>query len=141
MAQSYGIAILPWSPLAAGFLTGKYKKGELPSPAEGRLTDGTQWYIRHFKDEGFRVVEEVVNYSKQKGVSPSQFSLAWCVQQQGVTSPIIGPRTMEQLEDNLKALDVKITDEDRAFVDRIVPPGRVVIDYYEADFGPSKYRW
>ena len=70
----------------------------------------------------------------------SQLALAWCVQQPGVTSPIIGPRTMEQLEDNLGALNVKITDEDRAAIDQLVPPGRMVSPFYEADFGPHQYR-
>jgi aryl-alcohol dehydrogenase-like predicted oxidoreductase len=63
------------------------------------------------------------------------------MQQPGITSPIIGPRTMEQLEDNLGALDVEITAEDRAAVDALVPPGRMASPFYEADFGPHKYRW
>jgi aryl-alcohol dehydrogenase-like predicted oxidoreductase len=74
------------------------------------------------------------------GCTLSQFALAWCIHQPGVTSPIIGPRTLEQLEDNLKALDVKITDEDRAKVDAIVPRGGMVAPYYEADFGPHLFR-
>jgi aryl-alcohol dehydrogenase-like predicted oxidoreductase len=60
--------------------------------------------------------------------------------QPGVTSPIIGPRTMEQLEDNLQAFDVEITDADREAVDQLVPPGQMLASYYEADFGPHAYR-
>ena len=70
----------------------------------------------------------------------SQFALAWCVQQSGVTSPIIGPRTIEQLEDNLKALEVSVTDEDRAKVDELIAPGQMVSPFYEAAFGPHPYR-
>jgi aryl-alcohol dehydrogenase-like predicted oxidoreductase len=70
----------------------------------------------------------------------SQFALAWCVQQPGVTSPIIGPRTMEQLEDNLAALEVGISDKDRAEVDALIPPGRMASPFYEANFGPHPYR-
>ena len=71
----------------------------------------------------------------------SQLALAWCLHQPGVTSPIIGPRTMAQLEDNLGALDVTITDADRARIDEVIPPGRMVAPFYEANFGPQMYRW
>lgn len=140
MAQSYGFGLIPWSPLAAGFLTGKYQRGG-DRPSDARLQKENEWYNRHFKEEAFVVADHVVEYARKKGCTPSQFALAWCARQPGVTSPIIGPRTLEQLEDNLRALAVSITDEDRAFVDSIVPPGRVTIDYYEADFAASLYSW
>ncbi|MBI4427687.1 MAG: aldo/keto reductase [Ignavibacteriales bacterium] len=139
-AQSYGLGLIPWSPLAAGFLTGKYRKGEA-RPADARLQQENEWYNRHFTDEAFNLAEQIVEYAKKKGCTPSQFALSWCLHQKGITSPIIGPRTMDQFEDNLRALEISLTDEDRAFVDRIAPSGRVTIDYYEADFGPSAYRW
>jgi aryl-alcohol dehydrogenase-like predicted oxidoreductase len=62
------------------------------------------------------------------------------MQQPGVTSPIIGPRTMEQLEDNLQAADIEITDADREKVDGVVSPGEFVSPFYQADFGPHTYR-
>lgn len=74
------------------------------------------------------------------GCTLSQFALAWCMRRPGITSPIIGPRTLEQLEDNLKALDVRLGDEDYKKVDQIVPPGGMVAPYYEADFGPHQFR-
>jgi aryl-alcohol dehydrogenase-like predicted oxidoreductase len=58
--------------------------------------------------------------------------------QVGVTSPIIGPRTMEQLEDNLGALDVDVTNEQRAALDEVAAPGEVIVPFYEADFGPHR---
>ena len=70
----------------------------------------------------------------------AQFALAWCMHQPGVTSPIIGPRTLDQLVDNLGALDVEVTDEDRAKVDALVPPGLMVSPFYNADFGPHPHR-
>ena len=72
---------------------------------------------------------------------PGLFALAWCLANPILTSIILGPRTMEQLEDNLGALAVEITAEDRAAVDVLVPPGRMASPFYEADFGPHKYRW
>ena len=64
-----------------------------------------------------------------------------CMQRDGITSPILGPRTMEQFEDNLKAMDVKITDEDRKKIDEISPPGGMIVPFYEANFGPQPQRW
>ena len=76
-----------------------------------------------------------------KGVSLSQLALAWVMQQPGVTTPIIGPRTLEQLEDNLKATTITLSAEELKAIDAIVPPGTHVSVYYEADFGPHLHRW
>ena len=67
-------------------------------------------------------------------------ALAWTLCNPAVTAPIIGPRTMTQLEGNLKALDVKLTEEDLAKIDELVAPGTHLASYYEADFGPMQYR-
>jgi aryl-alcohol dehydrogenase-like predicted oxidoreductase len=139
MAQSYGLAILPWSPLAAGFLTGKYRIDT--KVADARLHDDNSWYHRHFKDAAYQLVDALQMYAATRGVPASQFALAWCARQPGVTSPIIGPRTMEQYLDNLAALSVVISPEDISFADSIAPPGRMTIDYYEADFAKSAFGW
>ena len=73
-------------------------------------------------------------------MSLSQFAIAWLLRQPGVTSPIIGPHGADQLKDNLAALDVEITDDDRQQVDRVVPPGGVVSPFYEADFAANVQR-
>ena len=67
-------------------------------------------------------------------------ALAWVMGQPGVTSPIIGPRTTEQLEDNLAAADVELTEDDRHAIDRLVPSGHHVAPYYEADFDPHRFQ-
>jgi aryl-alcohol dehydrogenase-like predicted oxidoreductase len=142
MAQTYGIGIIPWSPLGGGLLTGKYRRGA-PSPSEGRYADVSErpWMQRRKTEGVYDVVEAIEPLAEEKGCTLSQFTVAWCMGQPGVTSPIIGPRTMEQLEDNLGALDVVITDEDRARIDALVPPGGVFAPFYEADFGPHEQRW
>ncbi len=61
--------------------------------------------------------------------------------QPAITSPIIGPRTMEQLNDNLDAVGVEVTDDDRKAIDGVIPPGRAVYTYYESSFGPHPQRW
>jgi aryl-alcohol dehydrogenase-like predicted oxidoreductase len=92
-------------------------------------------------DRAFDVVEGLTPLAQAKGCSMTQFALAWCVQQPGVTSPIIGPRTLAQLEDNLKALDITITSEDRQRIDELIPPGQMASPFYEANFGPHPFRW
>ena len=142
MAQTFGIGTIPWSPLAGGLLTGKYTR-ENRSPEGARYTDVS--YSRRFAtrktEEIYDVVEALQPVVAAKGCTLSQFALAWVHERPGVTSPIIGPRTMAQLEDNLAALNVTLTDADRALVDQLVPPGRMVSAFYEADFGPNQHRW
>ena len=141
LAQSYGIGLIPWSPLAGGLLTGKYNRNT-PAPEGTRFADFTSNPIlqKRWNDIAFDAIDQYDAYVKERGVPFSHFALAWCAAMPGVTAPIIGPRTLEQLEDNLKALDFKITPEDMAKVDTIVPKGGMVSPYYDADFGPN-VRW
>jgi aryl-alcohol dehydrogenase-like predicted oxidoreductase len=95
----------------------------------------------HFTKEAFAVAEVVEAIATEKGCTPGQLALAWCKEQPSITSPIIGPRTMEQLEDNLGATAVDITEEDRERLDEVAPPGRATVAYYEGDFGPHRFCW
>jgi len=142
MAQTYGIALIPWSPLAGGFLTGKYQRGA-SRPEDSRFDpeNESDWAASHFTDAAFDVIELLDHIAKEKNCSISQLSLAWCAQQPGITSPIIGPRTMEQLLDNLGAADIGITESDRERIDAVSLPGRAITPYYQADFGPHKFHW
>ena len=139
MAQTYGTALIPWSPMAGGFLTGKYRRGEA-RPTDARYQDENE-DTDLFSDSAFNVLDVVLAIAAEKGCTPSQFALAWCAQQPGITSPIVGVRTMEQLEDNLGAIDVQVTDEERERIDEVAPPGGVITRYYRADFGPHLFRW
>jgi aryl-alcohol dehydrogenase-like predicted oxidoreductase len=142
MAQTFGIAIIPWSPLAGGLLTGKYSRSA-PPPPDSRFADveNNPRLQARMVEAVFDIVEGLQPLAASKGCTISQLALAWCMQQPGVTSPIIGPRTIEQLEDNLAALNVSLTPEDCAAIDQLAPPGRMVSPFYEADFGPHPFRW
>jgi len=150
MAQSYGLAILPWSPLARGFLSGKYKRGE-PIPGDSRFGFDTgrgpayeRRLQKHFSDRAYDVLDAIVQLAKEKGCSPSQIALSWVVSKPGVTSTIIGPRTMEHLLDNIGALDVKLSDADHAQLDLMAEPELATVPYYHGsmiDFKPSEYGW
>jgi len=134
-ARTYGIGIIPWSPLAGGKLTGKYKRGEA-APANSR-EDPTK-----FSEQTWTVLEGLEALCKEKGCTMTAFANAWCAAQPGVTSPIIGPNSVAQLNDNLAACEVTITEEDQKRVDELVKPGEHVEgqSYYKADFGPNT-RW
>ncbi len=139
MAQTYGLALIPWSPMAGGFLTGKYQRNQ-EHPSDARYTDTNQ-KSDLFSDAAYDLLETVIAIANEKGCTPSQLALAWCAQQPGITSPIVGIRTMEQLEQNLGAIEVKITDQDRIRIDETSFPGQVIVPYYQADFGPHLFRW
>ena len=120
--QRHGLAVIPWSPLAGGWLSGKYRKGKgLPTGSRGER--------RNWEMEGpaaqrrLDIIEGLMPAAQACGATLSQFALAWTLKHPAVTSPIIGPRTMDQLEDNLGALDVEISQETVAKVDALVPPG------------------
>jgi aryl-alcohol dehydrogenase-like predicted oxidoreductase len=134
VALTYGLGLIPWSPLAGGKLTGKYRRGE-PAP-EGSREDPSK-----FGEGTWKVLDGLRELCEAKGCSMTAFSLAWNLSQPGITSPIIGPNSVAQLEDNLAALDVQVTEEDRKKVDDLIPPGTHVEDYYRAEFGPHPQRW
>lgn len=150
MAQTYGIGILPWSPLARGFLSGKYKRGQ-DIPEGSRLSKDIQntgqigqRTRQHFSDLAYGVIDVVEALAQEKDCTPAQVALAWVIRQPGVTSPIVGPRTMAHLEDNLGAVAVDITDADRARLDEASAPEQSIVTYYSGqamDFAPSQYRW
>jgi len=140
MARTYGFAVIPWSPIGGGLLTGKYKRGqELPEGA--RFADQTNpIYRRRLTERIYDVVEGLEPIAQEKGCTLAQLSLAWVLNQPGVTSPIIGPRTMEQFEDNIGAVNVEITEDDTKRINRIIRRGDSVAPFYEAEFGPHPYR-
>ena len=140
VARNYGLALIPWSPLAGGMLTGKYKRGE-DAPENARLGRKSRRGEALFSDATFNIVEPVVDLARAKECTPSQIALSWCMNQPGITSPIIGPRTMEHLEDNLGALKVQLSMDDNRRLDDVAAPGRATVEYYNADWGPHEFRW
>ena len=142
MARTYGIGTIPWSPLAGGLLTGKYPRHQ-PAPPDSRFAVQANNPIqqRRMVEGVYDVVEGLQPIAAEKDCTVAQLALAWCIHQPGVTSPIIGRRTMDQLEDNLGALEVEVADADRSRIDGLVAPGRMVAPFYEADFGPHRFRW
>jgi aryl-alcohol dehydrogenase-like predicted oxidoreductase len=138
MARTYGFGIIPWSPIGGGLLSGKYRAGQ--ARPEGSRYEKGAWKNRD-NDTAMAAIEKYVAFCEERGHNPAQFALAWVLAQPGVTSPIVGPRTQAQLADYLKAREVTVSDDDRARIDVIFPPGTHVSVYYDADFGPHAHRW
>lgn len=147
MAQTYGIAVLPYSPTAGGFLTGKYRRDK-PAPADSRFDAfWTSAKEMHYTPAAFTILDVVTALSEEKGCTPYQLALAWCMQQPGITSPIIGPRTLQNFQDALPALNITLSAQDRERIDAVAPPGRATVPYYGYDgfawvtWGPHRFRW
>lgn len=138
MCRTYGIATIPWAPIAGGLLTGKYRAGEA-RPEGARYTSRSAPFHRD-NDNALIAVEKYLEFCQGRGVHPTHFAVAWCLAQPGVTSPIIGPRTMAQYEDYMQSLNITISEADKEAIDKIFPPGTHVSEYYRADFGPNE-RW
>jgi len=128
MCIKYGIGITPFFPLAAGLLSGKYRKGV-------KVEEGRHAKRDMEKDEKFRqsieVVEKLIPVAENRGITLAEFSLAWLMDRPGITSVILGARKLNYLISGLKACDIKLTEEELKKVDEIVPPGTYVYPYYE----------
>jgi aryl-alcohol dehydrogenase-like predicted oxidoreductase len=109
----YGIGVLPYSPLGGGFLTGKYRRDSDLPDSQRKL--GVQ---RHFKDRNWALLNEMEAVAQEKGdYTISQIALAWLLSNPLVTSPIIGARSIEQLKDNLGAVGLRLSTEEKARLD------------------------
>jgi aryl-alcohol dehydrogenase-like predicted oxidoreductase len=119
-----GIGVIPYNPLAGGVLTGKYERGE-PLPENTRLADKQGYRDRYYTDRTFDIVERFVAAADEHGVTPAQLALAWTLGDPRITSPIIGARTLDQLNDTLGRLDFVLSPREREEIPA-VRPGRWV---------------
>ena len=120
LCQAENIATIPWSPLARGFLSGKYKRNEDPKGARvesDRLIQG-----RYFQSADFDVVDRVVELAKEKDVKPTQIALAWMFTKEYVTSPIVGASKLEYLDDAVDSLSIKLSEDDVKRLEEVYTP-------------------
>lgn len=128
-----GLGILPWSPLAGGWLTGKYRPEERPTGASRLGEDphrGLEAYDRRSSEQRtWDVIEAVRTVAEGRGVSMAQVALAWVVDRPQVSSVLLGARTQEQLADDLGAADLHLDEEETALLDRVSDPGAAGYPY------------
>jgi len=116
-AIQYGLGIIPWSPLHGGLLSGalrKQREGTGSRSGEGRSADSL--------DNNREAIEAYEKLAAELGVDPADLALAWLLSRPGVTAPIVGPRTVEQLDNSLRALDITLEDETLTRLDELFPP-------------------
>jgi len=134
VAEKYGMGVIPWSPLAGGWLTGRYRKGEdVPESRRAQRLPGRYDMSKPANQAKLDAVEELALLAEDAGITLIHLALAFTLAHPAVTSPIIGPRTMEQLESQLGAVDVTLGEDILDRIDKIVPPG--VTLNREADSG------
>jgi aryl-alcohol dehydrogenase-like predicted oxidoreductase len=123
--RAAGLGVLPWGPLGAGFLSGRYGRGEAP-PEGSRLAEAEDAWEeaphRRAVAHNFRVVEEASAIADEHGVTTAEIALAWLLGTEGITGPIIGPRTTEQLEGLLGATKLVLSPDERSRLERHAPP-------------------
>jgi len=123
-AEKYGMGVIPWSPLAGGWLTGRYRKGEdVPTSHRAQRLPGRYDLSNPGNRAKLDAAEALALLAEDAGLSLVHLALAFTLAHPAVTAPIIGPRTMEQLESQLGAVDVTLSDDVLDRVDKIVPPG------------------
>lgn len=110
LCRSEGIGVVPWSPLARGFLSGNRSRQDWGETVRAKSDEFA--HQMYYQESDFTVVERVVELAQQRGVTPSQIALAWLLHQPGVTAPIIGASKMTHLEEDIAAIDIKLSPEE-----------------------------
>jgi aryl-alcohol dehydrogenase-like predicted oxidoreductase len=121
--RKYGIGVIPWGPLAGGFLTGKYQQGE-QAPADARLAKPVGIYSHIFTDDNWNKLSKLKAFAAKHGHTVAELAIAWLRAKPWITSVIAGARTVEQLSVNLPAMQWKLTDDEIAEIDAIAAPAQ-----------------
>jgi len=133
VCQKYSLAVLPWSPLGMGILAGRYTQpGQFPGGSRGESWQNPI-FRRRITRRGIAVGQQVASMAAERGLTPSQLALLWVKDQPGVTTPIIGPRTLAHLEDALPVMEMSLAPADRPLFDALVHPGNAVADFYNSN--------
>jgi aryl-alcohol dehydrogenase-like predicted oxidoreductase len=119
----FGVGVFPYSPLARGVLTGKYAPGAALDPVTRAGRGDKRIMETEWREESLGIAQQLVARARERGVTPGQFALAWVLNNRLVTGAIAGPRTLQQWDDYVAALEFRLDAEDEALVDRLVPPG------------------
>jgi aryl-alcohol dehydrogenase-like predicted oxidoreductase len=120
-AEYYGIGILIWSPLAGGFLSGKYDRGN-PPPRGTRFAEAGS-FVPFDREKGYRIIDALKEVSRRHGASPSGVALAWLLSRPAISSVIIAARKIEHLEDDIKAVDMRLSADDLKLLNEVSDPG------------------
>ena len=122
-AAYHGLGVVPYSPLARGVLSGKYAPNVAPDSNSRAGRQDKRILETEWRTESLQIAQQIQQYTRDKGVGIVEFAIAWVLNNHAVTSAIVGPRTEQQWDAYTKALEVRISAEDEAFIDSLVTPG------------------
>lgn len=131
LCKAYGLGIIAWAPMAMGVLIGRYSSAE-DYPADSRAALRGGIYAERVTEKGIEVGDRFVQLAKESGISPAQLSILWVKNQDGITAPLIGPRSVKQLEELLPVLEMKIDKEVKESCDGLVPPGSAAANFFNS---------
>lgn len=124
LCRAEGVGVIPWSPLARGFLTGTRRKQDYGTTLRAQTDDYA--HSMYYRESDFDVVARVVELAGRLGITPAQVSLAWLLHQPGVTAPIVGASKMRHLEEAVAAVSIQLSAEDRAYLEELYQPHPVL---------------
>ncbi|MFN2329036.1 MAG: aldo/keto reductase [Chromatocurvus sp.] len=131
LCQEYGLGLITWSPMAMGILAGRYSDaGNTPDDSRAMLRGGI--YAERVTPRGIEAGKCFVELARQHGISPAQLAILWVKDQPGITAPLVGPRTLEQLEHLLPVAEMLLSDGLREACDELNPPGSAVADFHNS---------
>ncbi len=131
LCQSYGLGIIPWSPMAMGILAGRYADADnTPKDSRASLRGGI--YAERVTARGIEVGNRFVELAKQHDIAPARLAILWVKDQPGITAPLIGPRSVEQLEHLLPVAEMSLSDELREACDGLNPPGTAAANFHNS---------
>jgi aryl-alcohol dehydrogenase (NADP+) len=120
LCSQEGIGVIPWSPLARGFLAGNRRAADRGDTE--RAKSDVFAHRLYYRESDFRIVERVAALAQRRGVAPAQIALAWLLHQPGVTAPIVGATKMVQLEESIAAAEITLTVEERRELEELYEP-------------------
>jgi aryl-alcohol dehydrogenase-like predicted oxidoreductase len=135
LALSEQLGVIPYNPLGAGLLTGKYSKDN--KPASGRIVEKDLYNKRYSNPLYYEIAEQFIDFARQAGVSPVTLAVSWVKSHSAVTAPIIGARNVAQLKDSLAAADFNMTDEMRDKITKLSPSPGTATDRSEEELDPK----
>jgi 1-deoxyxylulose-5-phosphate synthase len=119
-----GIGLVPWSPLARGFLAGNRTKEKAGETLRAKSDEYA--HMMYYQDSDFQIVDRVVELAKRKETNPAQIALAWILHKPGVAAPIIGASKIKQLEDSVNALNIELTSDEISFLEDLYQPHQIL---------------
>ncbi len=124
LCRDQGVGVIPWSPLARGFLAGNRERGGGGATTRAKSDDFA--HRMYYDEADFAIVDKLEEFASQRDATPAQLALAWLLQQPGVTAPIIGATKMDHLEQAVAALEIELTEDELAALDELYVPHPVL---------------